>query len=269
MAFEKIISTKNERIKKVLDLRDRKGRDASGLTLIDGLREIEAALHAKVPIETLFICPELLGPRQEAIVRLATSVGRGNISIFETSPGVFIKIAFGEREEGVIAVARPAVCGILALRLPKDPLVVVVEQVEKPGNLGAILRTCDAAGVDAVLVCDPKTDIYNPNVIRSSLGAVFTVPIGVGSNAEAKLFLVSNSIKTVGTFPEARLPYQNHDFKTGSAIILGSEQIGLSPFWIKHSNIQVTVPMRGRVNSLNVAATAAIIIYEAVRQRQS
>jgi TrmH family RNA methyltransferase len=267
MAFEKITSTKSERIKKVLDLRDRKGRDATGLTLIDGVREIQAALNAKVPIETLFVCPELLGHRQNAIVDLAESVGRGQIAVFETSPGVFAKIAFGEREEGVVAVARPLPSGILPLRLPKDPLVVVIEQVEKPGNLGAILRTCDAAGVDAVLVCDPKTDIYNPNVIRSSLGAVFTVPIGVGSNAEAKLFLVANAIKIVGTFPDARVPYHHHNFKAGSAIVLGSEQMGLSPFWVKYSDIQVTVPMRGRVNSLNVSATAAIIIYEATRQR--
>jgi len=223
MAFEKIISTKSERIKKVLDLRDRKGRDATGLTLIDGVREIETALNAKVPVEQLFICPELLGARQERIVDLAESVGRGKIAIYETSPGVFAKIAFGEREEGVIAVAKPEVSGILPLRLPKNALVVIVEQVEKPGNLGAILRTCDAAGVDAVLVCDPKTDIYNPNVILSSLGAVFTVRIGVGSVSEAKLFLVANALKIIGTFPDARLAYYNYDYRPGGAIVLGSE----------------------------------------------
>jgi len=269
VVFEKITSMKSERIKNVVELRDRKGRDATGRTLIDGIREIEVALKAKVPIEELFVCPELLGPRQEEIVRLATETGRGAISVFETSPMVFTRLAFGERDEGVVAVARPAVTGILPLRVPKNPLIVVVEQVEKPGNLGAVLRTCDAAGVDAVVVCDPKTDIYNPNVIRSSLGAVFTVPIGVGSNAEAKLFLMTNGVKIVGTFPDARLPYQSHDFKTGSAIILGSEQMGLSPFWFKHSDVKVNVPMHGKVNSLNVSTTAAIVIYEAVRQRQS
>jgi RNA methyltransferase, TrmH family len=265
MVFEQITSTKSERIKRVLELRDRKGRDATGLTLIDGIREIEAALIAKVPIENLFLCSDLLGPLKDSILRLP---GIDKIQIFDTTQPVFARMAFGDREEGAIAVARPNVSNILTLRLHrKNPLIVVVEQVEKPGNLGAILRTCDAAGVDAVLVCDPKTDIYNPNVIRSSLGAVFTVPIGSGSSAEAKLFLVSNSIKTVGTFPDARLPYQSHDYKGACAIILGSEQMGLSPFWYKHSDVKIHLPMKGQVNSLNVSTTAAIVIYEAIRQR--
>ena len=265
MAFEKITSVKNEGIKKVLELRDRKGRDASGLTLIDGMREISAAIKADIGIQRLYICPDLLGTESlEALTRYGS---QRSVEILETTKVVFEKMAFGDRNEGVIAVAKPGTPKIDGLRLGKNPLVVIIEQVEKPGNLGAILRTCDAAGVDAVLVCDARTDIYNPNVIRSSLGAVFTVKTASGTNDEALKFLKANKIKIAGTFPDATVSYERHDYRTPSAIVLGSEQAGLSNFWHEHSDVKINIPMRGQVNSLNVSATAAIVIYEAIRQR--
>ena len=265
MVFEKITSVKNEGIKKVLELRDRRGRDATGLTLIDGMREISAAIQANSVIEKIYLCPELL--EAEALDALVRYGRERNVEILETTDVVFAKMAFGDRHEGVIVVAKPEVQTFAGLRLGKNPLLVVVEQVEKPGNLGAILRTCDAAGVDAVLVCDAKTDIYNPNVIRSSLGAVFTVKVATGSNSEAQQFLKANKIKIVGTFPQDAEPYAHFDFKGPSAVVLGSEQAGLSKFWQEHSDVKIQIPMRGQVNSLNVSATAAIVIYEAVRQR--
>lgn len=267
MAFEKITSLKNEGIKKLLELRDRKGRDAQGLTLVEGVREIKAALKAGVSVQKIYLCPEVLSsPDYEYLVR---ECSKHKAEILETSEIVSAKIAFGDRDEGAVAIVKVEVQKIPGLRLGKNPLIVIVEQVEKPGNLGAILRTCDAAGVDAVLVCDAKTDIYNPNVIRSSLGAVFTVIVAVGSNQEAQEFLQSNQIKAIGTFPNASVDYVKYDYKTSSAIILGSEQSGLSDFWCDHSDVKVQLPMNGQVNSLNVAATAAIVIYEAIRQRRS
>jgi RNA methyltransferase, TrmH family len=265
MAFEKITSLKNEGIKKVIELRDRRGRDASGLTLIDGVRETMAAFKAGVAILKLYVSPDTLSAQEyESLIRESA---KHKTEVLEITKAVSEKMAFGDRDEGVVAVVKPHMLKITELRLSKKPLLVVVEQVEKPGNLGAILRTCDAAGVDAVLVCDARTDIYNPNVIRSSLGAIFTVNVATGSNEEAKEFLKINKVKIVGTFPDATLSYDRHDFKTPSAIVLGSEQAGLSAFWHKNSDIKVRLPMQGQVNSLNVSATAAIVIYEAVRQR--
>jgi RNA methyltransferase, TrmH family len=265
MASEKITSLKNEGVKKVLELRDRRGRDASGLTLIDGVREIMAAFKAGVIIPKLYVCPDVLtGKEYDDLTREGA---RHKTEVLQTVKAVSQKMAFGDRDEGAVAVAKPHMLKIAELRLSKKPLLVVVEQVEKPGNLGAILRTCDAAGVDAVLVCDARTDIYNPNVIRSSLGAVFTVNVATGPCEEVLKFLKANKVKIVGTFPDATLSYERHDFKIPSAIVLGSEQAGLSAFWQKNSEVKVRLPMHGQVNSLNVSATAAIVIYEAVRQR--
>jgi TrmH family RNA methyltransferase len=263
MAFEKITSLKNEGIKNLVALRDRKARDEQGLTLIDGVREISTALEAGVRFEKLYLCADLLEAKDfKRLTQLC------KVEILETTQAVFEKIAFGDRAEGAIGVVRPVIRRVDDLKLPKNPFVVVVEKVEKPGNLGAILRSCDAAGVDAVIVCDAKTDLYNPNVIRSSLGAIFTVMIACGSNGQAQSFLHENKINAVGTFPDATMPYSDYDFKSPSAIILGSEQDGLSAFWHEHSQVKITLPMRGRVNSLNVSATAAIVIYEAIRQRR-
>ena len=266
MAFEKIISVKNEGIKDVLSLRERKRRDADGLTLIDGIREFEAALDAGVVIEKVYLCPELI--ERKGASTLEAKISKHKIQILETSRVVFEKISFGDRVEGIVAVARPPRRALQDLKLGRNPLLVIVESVEKPGNLGAILRTCDAAGVDGLIVCDGRTDVYNPNAIRASLGAVFTVPVVACENQQALDFLRSRQIMVIGTFPDSRKSYLKADYSVPTAILLGSEQEGLSPFWQKNADDHVQITMSGKVNSLNVSISAAIMIYEAVRQRK-
>ena len=258
-----ITSVQNPLIKQAMALRDPKMRKATGLTLIDGLREIQRALEAGVAIETIFYCPKFIG-NQVGLKLLAAQKKLG----VEVADKVFEKIAYGERAEGVIAVARISFKHFNDLKLPENPLVVVIESIEKPGNLGAVLRTCDGAGVDALLVCTPQTDIYNPNVIRASIGTVFTVPVAVGTKEDVIAFLRKHKIKALGAFPDANGIYTRTHLKGPLAIVLGTEDEGLSFFWQKHCDMKVKIPMKGRADSLNVSVSAAIIIYEALRQRQ-
>lgn len=265
MSFERITSLKNDGVRQVMGLRDRKARESGRLTVIDGIKEIQAALEAGVKFRTLYICPELI-ERKSASWFLARFT-KANVEILETSRPVFEKIAFGERLEGMVAVAVQPRLRFADLKLRQNAFLVLVEGVEKPGNLGAILRTCDAAGVDAMIVCDGRTDVYNPNVIRASLGAVFTVPVVTSPNQEALDFCRANKIQIIGTFPDADHMYAGKDYRHSIAFVLGSEQEGLSAFWTRNADVKVSIPMTGRVNSLNVSATAAVILYEAVRQR--
>ncbi len=257
---------KNEGIREVLALRDRKAREAGKLTVIDGNKEIQAALEAGVKFQTLYICEELI-ERKSASWFLAR-FAKMDVNILAASRPVFEKIAFGERLEGMVAVAHQPRLRLNDLKLRSPSLLVLVEGVEKPGNLGAILRTCDAAGADGLIVCEGRTDVYNPNVIRASLGAVFTVPVVSCDNQQALDFLKANKINVLGTFPDAPGSYVKNDFTKATAVVLGSEQEGLSAFWSKNADVKVSIPMSGQVNSLNVSTTAAIIAYEALRQRQ-
>lgn len=266
MPLERIVSLKNESIKKVAALRERKARDHEGLTIIDGVREFQMAVQAGVEVVEFYFCPPLMDKSDpQALMRLMSA---SNTRMVEVSSGIFEKINFGDRAEGITAVIRQPQKKLNDFKINKAPLLVIVEAVEKPGNLGAILRTCDAAGVDGLIVCDGRTDVYNPNVIRASLGAVFTVPVVVARNQDALNYLKDNGIKTAGTFPDARISFWQADFKSKSAVLLGSEQDGLSEFWREHADEQIQVPMQGAVNSLNVSITAALVIYEAMRQRK-
>lgn len=265
MPSERIVSFKNESIKKVISLRERKARDQEGLTIIDGVREFQMAAKAGVAVDEFYFCPDLVNKTD--LPSLLKIVEKQKVRMLEVSPGVFEKINFGDRAEGIAAVARQPRRNWNDIKLSKSPLLVIVEAVEKPGNLGAILRTCDAAGVDGLIVCDGRTDVYNPNVIRSSLGAVFTVPVVVSTNQDALSFLRKNAVKTTGTFPDAKISFWEPDLKSSAAVLLGSEQNGLSEFWRKNADEHIQVPMQGAVNSLNVSITAALVIYEAMRQR--
>lgn len=265
MAFEKITSMKNEGIRELLALRDRNARDAAKLTVIDGNKEIQAALEAGVKFRTLYICEEMI-ERKSASWFLAR-FAKMDVNILAASRPVFAKIAFGERMEGMVAVAHQPRLRLNDLKLSANALLVLVEGVEKPGNLGAILRTCDAAGADGLIVCEGRTDVYNPNVIRASLGAVFTVPVISCENQEALDFCKAKKVLIFGAFPEAKELYTKGDYRRSSAVILGSEHNGLTSFWSKNADAKVSIPMTGKVNSLNVATSAAIILYEAVRQR--
>ena len=185
----------------------------------------------------------------------------------ETTLNVFQKITLGDRQEGLLGVCRFPQTTLKSLKLGKDPLCVVVESVEKPGNLGAILRTCDAAKADVLIVCGGLTEIYNPNTVRASLGAAFTVPAVAATNEEALEFLRSQKIRTFATFPDAKKYYTDSSLTGPAAIILGSEQDGLSDFWSKNTDEKIKIHLLGKVNSLNVAVCAAVVVYEAVRQR--
>jgi len=261
-----ITSTTNPRIKEIVKLRDRKYRQESGLTVIDGVREISRAFHSKADLVTLFFCEERL--QDDTARQVKDELAVQKIEIIEVTLPVFEKIAFGERKEGLLAVCRPLLSSWDVLKDIERPFVVVLEHVEKPGNLGAVLRSCDGAGVDALIISDTKTDVFNPNVIRASLGTVFTVPVIQAQQTDVLGFLREHKICIVATTPGAQALYNEQDLSLPVAVVLGSEQDGLKDFWLKESDVQVKVPMLGHVDSLNVSNTAAILAYEVLRQKR-
>jgi TrmH family RNA methyltransferase len=258
--MEKITSLQNVLIKKVQTLREARQRRETGMTIIDGAREIQRAFEAGVILDKVFYVKD----KQTSLLE---QLAARKIELVEASDQVMEKLAYGERHEGVIALAKTPVIGLKDLKLSSRAMVVVLESLEKPGNLGAVLRTCDGVGVEAVLVCDPKTDVYNPNVIRSSTGVIFSIPVvcdtfeGIGS------FLKSREIKICASSPAARKSYTQADLTGSWALVLGSEDKGLSDPWLKLAQETVKIPMHGKADSLNVSISAAIILYEALRQR--
>ena len=277
MHCNKITSSTNSRIKHIVQLRNRKQRVESGLTIVEGAREITRALEAGVIFKELYICREL----SEAVGSGEISATSGTnlidvmlkkfaaskIPAYETTTTVFSKISYGDRSEGVLAICEPKPITFKDLSLKALPLFVVIERVEKPGNLGAILRTCDGTGIDGVIICDGKTDIYNPNVIRASLGTIFSVKTVVSSNDEAFKFLRSKNIKVCATLPLAKTIYTKAKLTSALAVVVGSEQSGLTDFWVEHADLKVKIPMKGAADSLNVSVCTAILLYEAIRQR--
>lgn len=260
-----ITSTQNVLVKYIVTLREPKVRKNEGVTIIDGVRELKRAFEAGIKPDKVLFCPQLFSGRREE--ELIEQLARQGVELIEVNNMVFAKMAFGDRHEGILALASVSAKTLAQLKLPANPLVVIVESVEKPGNLGAILRTCDGAGVDALIVCDPKTDVYNPNVIRASVGTVFSVPVVTTSKDSALKFLQQKKVKICGAFVDAPALYTNANLSGPLAITLGTEDEGLSDFWAKHADIKVKIPMLGIADSLNVSASAAIIIYEALRQR--
>jgi TrmH family RNA methyltransferase len=265
--IKEITSLKNPQVKAVVDLRERRVRDETGLMIVEGLRELSLAQQAGVVFAELYFEQKFFeDPAQK---RFIAEISVQSKDVFVLPEYVFEKITFGHRHEGVLAVC-PQPCKKLAsLSLKEKPLLVVVESVEKPGNLGAILRTADAVGIDGIIVCDPVTDIYNPNVIRSSLGAIFSVAVVQASKEETFDFLKQNKITVCATLPQAEKAYFKADLTMPLALVMGSEENGLSDFWQKHSDLCVSIPMKGKVDSLNVSVSTAIILYEIIRQRQS
>jgi TrmH family RNA methyltransferase len=261
-----ITSPSNERIKAAVRLRDRDERDRTGLTVADGIREIGRALDAGASIETAFVASDLLTAAGEGLV---DRLGQARTTIVTTTEAAFRKAAFGDRMEGVVAVIRQPDHALVNLSLPAEPLVVVVEAVEKPGNLGAVLRSADGAGADALIVADPLTDLFNPNTIRASIGTVFSVPIATGDSAAVRDFLAEHGLRLVVARPDAVDEYTVVDLRGPVAIVLGSEASGLSAAWAGPDVIPVRLPMEGVADSLNVSIAAAVLLYEARRQRQS
>lgn len=262
-----ITSLQNPRVKQIVALRDRKERERSGLMRVEGYEELALALDSGALPTMLFFCPELV--RHESQARLIERANEAGAQIFEVSEPVFAKMAYREGPDGWLATFPTLNTRLSDLHLVADPLIVIAEGVEKPGNLGAMLRTADAAGVDALIAADPLTDWGNPNVIRSSKGALFSVPVAAAANAEAINWLRERRIQIVAATPQATIRYTEADLRGPVAIAVGEEKYGLSQAWLDEADIQVQIPMVGRVNSLNVATSAALLIYEAVRQRST
>ncbi|MCX5681565.1 MAG: RNA methyltransferase [Candidatus Omnitrophica bacterium] len=263
---KEITSLQNPRVKAVVDLRERRSRDEAGLMIVEGLREISLAQKAGVVFHELYL--EQLFFDEKANKNFIESISAQCKEILLLPEYVFEKMTFGHRHEGVLGVCLQPKKGLKDIQLSKKPLVVVVESVEKPGNLGAILRTADAVGADGLIVCDPVTDIYNPNVIRSSLGAIFSVCVVQAAKEEALKFFKSNKMTVCATLPQADQCYSSIDMNVPLALVMGSEEKGLSEFWQKNCDVSVFIPMKGKVDSLNVSVSAAVVLYEAIRQRE-
>jgi TrmH family RNA methyltransferase len=260
-----LTSTANERVKAVVRLRDRRERERTGMTVVDGAREIRRAIEAGVAISEVFVHePSLAGADARAAVELLR--GRG-IELTRTNESVMTRLAFGERAEGLVAVVQTPGTSLADLILPADPLVVVVEGVEKPGNLGAILRSADGAGADAVIAASPRTDLFNPNVIRASAGILFGLPLAAGPSQDVIAWLRAHRVNIVAARVDAALPYTTADLRGPLAIVLGSEAGGLTDAWTGADIVGVHLPMLGVADSLNVSVTAAVLLYEARRQR--
>jgi len=262
---ERITSLQNSRIKLLVKLRDRRPRDAARVFLVEGYRQIRRALEKSIPIKELYFCPELfLGTNEAALLNEAQAAGA---ELVELSSPAFAKVAYRERPDGLLAVAPQWQRRLSDLRLSDCPFILVVEGIEKPGNLGTILRSADAAGCDAVIVCDPVTDIFNPNVVRASTGVLFSVPLVVAESREVAAWLRERGIRTAATTPHSDALYTEADLRGPLALIMGSEQYGLSDFWLHHSDLKLRIPMAGQADSLNVAMATLITLFEAVRQR--
>lgn len=262
----RIDSPQNPRIQAAVALRDRRDRLAAGLTIVDGARECRRALGAHVEVEAAFVCPPLL--RSEDGRGAAAALRARGIDPVEVSERAFAKLAFGDRVDGLVLVVRTPPTKLDDLDVGEDPLILVTEDVEKPGNLGAILRTADAAGCDAVIAIG-GTDLFNPNVIRASIGTAFTVPLAAATAEAALEWLRSRAIRIVAARVDAERPYSDADLRGALALALGSEAAGLSSAWSAPDIEGVRLPMLGVADSLNVSATAAVLAYEARRQRSA
>jgi TrmH family RNA methyltransferase len=282
---ERITSLQNPRVKQLVKLRERRDRDEAGLFLVEGYREIRRALEKGVRPVEFYFCPDwFLGENEPALIEQARQAGA---QLFELSKEAFAKVAYRERPDGLLAVAPQWKRSLADLNVAevgdpgseskapgsatpataKPPFLLVVESIEKPGNLGTILRSADAAGCDAVIVCDPVTDIFNPNVVRASTGVLFSVPVVVSDGATVQAWLKEKGIRTAATTPHTPNIYSETDLRGPLAIVMGSEQYGLSEFWMKGADVLVRIPMAGQADSLNVAMATIITLFEAVRQR--
>lgn len=261
--MEKISSLQNPRIKNIVKLSKSKERKSQNLFVLEGARELSLAVAANYTIKSIFICKELFAKTDYPTVLDSIK----DDLIFEVSASVFEKVAYREGSDGIIALAEPRSHKLSDLSIKENPFVIVLESIEKPGNLGAILRTADAAKVDAVIVCDPLTDIYNPNVIRSSVGCLFTVQVATCSSVEALNWFKQHQIESFAAELNTDNWYQDVDYTRACAIVMGTEADGLTDFWINKADKRIKIPMRGQIDSLNVSTSTAIITFEAMRQR--
>jgi RNA methyltransferase, TrmH family len=261
----KITSRQNPRVKEAVRLRSRRERARQGRFLIDGARETLRAVAADLRFQEAFVCDELCDTAES--VDAVYAVQSTTAEVFRVSPAVYAKLAFGDRLDGIVAVALAPRRGLNELQLSPRPIIAALEGIEKPGNLGAILRSADAAGVDAVVVAEGRTDLYNPNTIRASLGTVFRDNICEATTTETIGWLRGRGLPILAARPDADALYTEIDMREGVAIVLGSEAVGLTDAWSGEGVVPVRLPMHGLADSLNVSTTAAVLFYEALRQR--
>lgn len=270
-----VSSTSNGLIKQLVQWQEKsRARKKDGVFVIEGLREINRALTADYLGSMLFYCPEItqnISPSENdtPLAGLSNAATQG-IKTYAVSLNVYKKIAYRDSTEGIVGVFKTKDHSLEQLKLEtKNPLILVAEAPEKPGNIGALLRTADAAGVDAFLLANPKTDLYNPNIIRSSVGGVFTTNIAMGSTEQIIDYLKAQNIAIYTAILQEAIPYTDVDYTKPSAIIVGTEADGLSETWRLASKAKVKIPMNGTIDSMNVSVSAGILIYEAVRQRMA
>ncbi len=303
-SVELISSLQNPRVKQLVKLRDRRPRDEAGVFLVEGYRQIRRALDKGIPFTELYICPEWYPGDQGNEAALIADAQAAGAKVFQLTKDAFAKVAYRERPDGLLAVApqwrktladldallaakavqsgtgvppvgseaagRPAPSSMGGTPMPpqtRAPFLLVVEAIEKPGNLGTILRSADAAGTDALIVCDPVTDLFNPNVVRASTGVLFSVPVIIAGSEEVREWLRARRIRAVATTPSATELHTDTDLRGPLAIVMGSEQYGLSDYWLREADARVRIPMAGQADSLNVAMATIITLFEAVRQR--
>lgn len=264
--METISSTANKKIKNLgLLIHKSSERKAQGLTVAEGEKEIQLAIASGVQIDSLFLCEEIISNHELA------SLCRTHCADDQTyliTPEIFKKVAYRDDSGGILITVKTKLHTFDTIVLPENPLIVILEKVEKPGNLGAVLRTCDAAAIDLLIICDPNTDIYNPNVIRSGIGCVFSQQMMVCHSTEAIAWLKKNKIQLLSAALQNSSAYVKADYTKPTAIVFGTEATGLTRLWIQEADRVIKIPMLGKIDSLNVSNSVAIIVYEALRQRQ-
>ena len=257
--MKQITSAQNSFIKSLIQLQEKaKARKQSGSFLIEGMREIEVAIKGNYEIETILFLPELVSNKQ--ITKLTDNP-------IEITKEVYQKLAYRDTTEGILAVAKTKSLQLADLKLSENPLILVMEAIEKPGNIGAVLRTCDAAKIDAVIIANPKTDLYNPNIVRSSVGCLFTNQIAIGSTEEVIDYLIQKNINFYSATLQNSTSYHTQNYTLPTALVVGTEASGLSELWRKKATQNIIIPMQGEIDSMNVSVAAAILIFEAKRQR--
>lgn len=270
-----ITSPQNAKVKHVAALQQKSAlRRKEGLFVVEGQREIGHCIACGYEIVELFACPEYLGEERATVLEgSAYRAVSASTRLYTLNTQLYAKMAYRGSTEGIIAIAKAKQHRLSTLDIPLSakpaPLIVVLERVEKPGNLGAILRTAEAAGVDAVITCDPLTDLYNPNLIRASIGGVFSVPTATGTSEECISFLKERDIRILTAQLQDSYEYYDYDMRQGTAIVMGTESTGLTGQWRQAADAHIRIPMLGRLDSLNVSVSAAILMYEAVRQRNT
>lgn len=260
--MKQIFSVQNPLVKSLVQLQEKsKVRKATNTFLIEGKREIELAIKGGYAIDQVLFLPQIISENEVRLLVPHTD------EIIEISNEVYTKLAYRDSTEGIIAVAKAKNSTFKNIQLPDNPLVLVVEAIEKPGNLGAMLRTADASNIDLVIIADPKTDLYNPNTVRSSVGCLFTNTVVVATSTEAILFLKAHQIQIYAATLQNSSAYYTQNFRVPTALVVGCEATGLTQVWRDAATENIIIPMEGQIDSMNVSVAAAILIFEAKRQR--